>query len=100
MALDSLLIAPERYTPQWGVFLGLHSASDRLRSARNDADLLDTADFLWNMAVQLEDGDLSEVERELRAAQDRLREALERNAPEEEIPVAVVLGACATVDPS
>jgi uncharacterized protein (TIGR02302 family) len=85
MALDALLIAPERYTPQWGVFLGLRSAGDRLRSARGDADLLEVAEFLWNMAVQLEDGDLSEAERELRAAQERLREALERNAPEEEV---------------
>ena len=85
LALDALLIAPERYTPQWGVFLGLRSASERLRSARSDADLLEVADYLWHMAVQLEDGDLSEAERELRAAQERLREAMERNAPSEEI---------------
>jgi uncharacterized protein (TIGR02302 family) len=85
VALDSLLIAPERYTPQWGVFMGLRSATERLRSAKNDADLLEVADFLWHMAVQLEDGDLSDAERELRAAQDRLRDAIERNAPQEEI---------------
>src|ERR671926_409545 len=57
----------------------------RRRSARNDADLVDVADYLWNMAVQLEDGDLSDAERELRAAQERLRDAMERNAPQEEI---------------
>ena len=85
IALDALLIAPERYTTQWGIFLGLKAAGDRLRSARTDADLLDVADYLWHMAVQIEDGDLSEAERELRAAQERLREAMERNAPPEEI---------------
>ena len=85
LALDSLLIAPDRFTPEWGVFLGLRMAADRLRSARSDADLTEVADWLWAMALQIEDGDLSDAERELRAAQERLREAVERNAPEQEI---------------
>lgn len=85
LALDSLLIAPERYTPEWGVFLGLRVAADRLRAARGDADLTDVADWLWEMALQIEDGDLSGAERELRAAQERLREAMERGAGDEEI---------------
>jgi uncharacterized protein (TIGR02302 family) len=84
-ALDALLIAPERFTPQWGVFLGLRSGTERLRRATNDAELLEVAEWLWTMAVQIEDGDLSEAERDLRAAQERLREALERNAPQDEI---------------
>lgn len=85
LALDALLIAPERYTPQWGVFLGLRLAAQRLRAARTDEALLEVADWLWTMAQQIEDGDLSEAERDLRAAQERLREALERNAGEDEI---------------
>ena len=40
---------------------------------------------LWSMAVQLEDGNVSETEKALRAAQDALREALERGASDEEI---------------
>jgi uncharacterized protein (TIGR02302 family) len=84
-ALDALLIAPETFTPQWGVFMGLRMGSDRLRSARSDQDLLDVADWLWNMALQIEDGNLSDAERELRAAQDRLKEAMDRGAPNEEI---------------
>ena len=84
VGLDSLLIAPDRFTPQWGVFMGLRIAAERLRGARNDADLTEVAEWLWTMAVQIEDGDLSEAERELRAAQERLREALERGADEQE----------------
>ncbi|HEX2510260.1 MAG TPA: TIGR02302 family protein [Microvirga sp.] len=84
-ALDALLIAPDRYTPQWGVFLGLRTATERLRRARTDDQLVEVADWLWAMALQIEDGDLSEAERDLRAAQDRLREAMDRNAPSEEI---------------
>jgi len=37
------------------------------------------------MAVLLEDGNVSETEKQLRAAQDALREALERGAPDDEI---------------
>src|SRR3954470_769488 len=84
-ALDALLIAPDRYTPEWGVFLGLRTAAERLRKAKNDADLVEVADWLWAMALQIEDGGLSDGERELRAAQERLREALDRNADPEEI---------------
>ena len=85
LALDSLLIAPERFTPEWGVFLGLRAAATRLRAARSDPELVEVADWLWAMALQIEDGDLSDAERQLRAAQEQLRDAIERGAPEEEI---------------
>lgn len=85
IALDSLLIAPERFTPEWGVFLGLKFAATRYRAARTDQDLMGVADWLWAMALQIEEGDLSDAERELRAAQERLRDAMERGADEKEI---------------
>ncbi|MBL0407472.1 TIGR02302 family protein [Microvirga aerilata] len=85
VALDALLIAPESYTPQWGVFMGLRAGTERLRAAKTDQDLLDVAEWLWTMALQIEDGGLSDAERELRAAQERLREAMERGAPNEEM---------------
>ena len=40
---------------------------------------------LWAMAVQIEDGNVSEAEQALRQAQDALRQALERGATDEEI---------------
>ena len=64
---------------------GLRLGAERLRTAKGDPDLVAVADWLWAMALQIEDGDLSEAERELRAAQDRLREAMDCNAPNEEI---------------
>ncbi|WP_375460988.1 TIGR02302 family protein [uncultured Enterovirga sp.] len=84
-ALDALLIAPEQFTPEWGIFLGLRAAADRYRTARSDEDLSGVAEWLWAMALQIEEGDLSDAERELRAAQERLREAMERGAGEKEI---------------
>jgi uncharacterized protein (TIGR02302 family) len=85
VALDAILIAPDQFTPQWGVFLGLRAGTERLRRAKTDQDLIEVADWLWTMALQIEDGDLSDAEREMRAAQDRLREAIDRGAPNEEI---------------
>jgi uncharacterized protein (TIGR02302 family) len=84
-ALDALMLAPEKFTQESGVFLGLTTASARLRLSRTDDDLRGVVDYLWEIAVLIEDGTLSDVEKQLRAAQDALREALERGASEEEI---------------
>ncbi|GJD34520.1 TIGR02302 family protein [Methylobacterium aerolatum] len=84
-SLDGLLVAPELFTPQASVFLGLRTAANRLRQASSDADLTEVADLLWEMALKIEDGDLSDAEKQLRQAQDRLKEAIDRNAPDEEI---------------
>jgi uncharacterized protein (TIGR02302 family) len=84
-ALDALLVAPDTFTPQPAIFLGLRTATERLRRARSDTDLVDVADLLWEMALKIEDGDLSDAEKQLRQAQDRLKEAIERNAPDDEI---------------
>ncbi|WP_457106022.1 TIGR02302 family protein [Methylobacterium sp. P5_C11] len=84
-ALDALLVAPDTFTPQPAIFLGLRTATERLRRARTDTDLTDVADLLWEMALKIEDGDLSDAEKQLRQAQDRLKEAIERNAPDDEI---------------
>jgi uncharacterized protein (TIGR02302 family) len=84
-ALDALLIAPEIFETPPGVYLGLRSAQARLSEARSDQDLVGVADFLWAMALQIEDGDASQAERDLRAAEQRLREALDRGASDAEI---------------
>ncbi|WP_039892916.1 TIGR02302 family protein [Methylobacterium mesophilicum] len=84
-ALDALLVAPDTFTPQPAIFLGLRTATERLRSAKTDPELVEVADLLWAMALKIEDGDLSDAEKQLRQAQDRLKEAIERNAPDDEI---------------
>src|SRR5215207_9882366 len=49
-AIDALLIEPEVYTKEWGVFMGLRAVSARLRAARTDPELIEVADFLSAMA--------------------------------------------------
>jgi uncharacterized protein (TIGR02302 family) len=84
-ALEALLLAPEKFTPEPAIFLGLRTAATRLKLARNDDDLRSVVDYLWEIAVLIEDGTMSDAERDLRAAQDALRQALERGASDEEI---------------
>jgi uncharacterized protein (TIGR02302 family) len=84
-ALDALMIAPEVFGTPAPVYLGLKFAQTRLAEAHNDSDLVGVADFLWAMALQIEDGDASQAERDLRAAEQKLREALDRGASDEEI---------------
>ena len=84
-ALDALAIAPERFMPEVAHYLGLRSIYWQLRSAKSDDQLREVVGRLWQMAVAIEDGQLSDAEAALRAAQEALRQALERGASEEEI---------------
>ncbi len=84
-ALDVLSIAPERFTPEPGVYLGLRSIYHDLENAKSDDALREVVARLWDMAVQLEDGNVSQAEQALRQAQEALRQALDRGASEEEI---------------
>ena len=84
-ALSGLSIAPELFDTPANIYLGLKQAKTSLEHARSDADLLDVAALLWAMAQQLENGDASKAERDLRAAEQALREALQRGASDEEI---------------
>jgi uncharacterized protein (TIGR02302 family) len=84
-ALDALLIAPEIFTPEAGQYLGLRSVAHQLDGARTDDQLREVVGALWALALAIEDGDTSDAEKALRAAQDALKQALERGASDEEI---------------
>jgi len=84
-ALDALLIAPELFTPRSGTYLGLRRVAEQLRRANGDPALIDVAEQLWQLALVIEDGDLSDAEKQLRQAQQALRDAIERGAGEDEI---------------
>jgi uncharacterized protein (TIGR02302 family) len=84
-ALNALLIAPELFMREVGQYLGLRSVVRELETAHSDEALREVVGSLWALAVTIEDGDISDVDRALRAAQDALKEALERGASDEEI---------------
>jgi uncharacterized protein (TIGR02302 family) len=84
-ALDTLTIAPERFIPETAVFLGLRAIYFDLSSAKSDDQLREVVARMWEMATQLEDGNVSQAEQALRQAQEQLRQALERGANDEEL---------------
>ncbi len=84
-ALDALTWAPEKFNIESKVYLGLRSIFYQLARAKSDDQLRDVVARMWDMAVTLEDGNMSDAEQALRAAQEALRQALERGASEEEI---------------
>ncbi len=84
-ALDALTIAPEKFTPEASVYLGLRSIYYDLEHARSDPQLREVVARMWDMAVRLEGGNVSDAAQALRQAQDALRQALERGASDEEL---------------
>ena len=85
-ALDALMIAPELFmSDEAGHYLGLYSVTRQLEAARSDDELRDVVASLWALAVTIEDGNITDVDKALRAAQDALKQALERGASDEEI---------------
>jgi uncharacterized protein (TIGR02302 family) len=85
IALEALMIAPEAFTPELGHYLGMRSVAAQLGRANSREAMRETVDSMWALAVAIEDGNISDVEKALRAAQDALKEALERGASDEEI---------------
>jgi uncharacterized protein (TIGR02302 family) len=84
-ALNALTLAPERFDMEASVYLGLRSIFWQLLRSKTDDQLREVVARMWDMAVQLEDGSVSEAEQALRAAEEALRQALERGASDEEI---------------
>jgi uncharacterized protein (TIGR02302 family) len=82
---DALTIAPDETIPNLTHYLLLESVRGRLDYARSEEDLREAIDYMWSVALQMEDGNLSLAERRLRDAQNALAEALENGASEEEI---------------
>jgi uncharacterized protein (TIGR02302 family) len=85
IALEALMIAPEAFTPELGHYLGMRSVATQLGRANSRDAMRETVDSMWALAVAIEDGNITDVEKALRAAQDALKEALERGASDEEI---------------
>lgn len=82
---EAVSLRPEETIPNKTHYLLLQSAQARMKLAYNEEMLKNTADYLWEIALGIEDGDLSQAEKRLRDAQDALSQALERKAPDEEI---------------
>ena len=83
-ALDALTLAPDQIEDS-GIYLGLRVGYNRLVNARDDDDLREVLDYLWQMARAVEDGELADAEERLEAAREALEQALEDGASPDEI---------------
>ncbi|SFJ30440.1 TIGR02302 family protein [Aerobium aerolatum] len=83
--MDAITLRPEETIPELAHYLGIVAAMTRLRMATSDDELRDVADYLWTMALTIEDGALSAAERRLRQAQEALKQAIENGASDEEL---------------
>lgn len=84
-ALDALTIEPEGFIEKTSIYLGLRSVYHRIERENTRQAIASAVDQLWDIAVKIEDGMLSDAEQALKDARDRLAKALEEGASEEEI---------------
>ena len=84
--LLTLAARPDRYFDDTVVFLGLKAAANRLYFKAPDTKGINALQsLLWDVALRIEDGDVSTVMRKLRQIERMLQEALAGDADDEEI---------------
>ena len=84
-ALAALTLEPEGFIETNGIYLGLRSVYHRLERDGSRQAINESVDQLWHLALNIEDGKLSEAERALKDAQDKLSDALQKGADEKEL---------------
>jgi uncharacterized protein (TIGR02302 family) len=84
-ALDALTLAPDKFTPDAGIYLGLRTIYLMLVHAKTDDELRDVVKRLWSMAVDIEDGEVADAQQALRNAEEALRQALQNGASDAQI---------------
>ena len=84
-AFEALLIAPDTFHTPDSAYVGMRHVVDALQRVPSDATLKGLGDFIWQMALDLEDGHIPQAEQGLRAAQEKLRQALQHGASPAEI---------------
>ena len=74
--MDAITLRPEATFDNMSHYLGIISARTRLKLAETDDALRDEVSYLWDIALGIEEGDLSAAEKRLRQAQQALKDAL------------------------
>lgn len=89
LALAALTLEPDGFIDDVQVYLGLRTALYRLEREQTRAGRNSVIEQLWHIALRIEDGDLSDAERRMREAQDKLSKLLEDGASDKEIEEAM-----------
>ncbi len=85
-ALDALTLFPEAFISDKAVYLGLRSVMHRLNSDPERKAIAGSIEHLWHLALRIENGGgLSAAERRLKEIQEKLSQAIQNGASQEEI---------------
>ena len=84
-ALDALTIAPDKFTPDASIYLGLRTIYWQLVHAGSDDQMRAVVQRMWQMALDIEDGNVADAQAALRNAEEALRQALANGASDQEI---------------
>lgn len=76
---------PKSYRDDPVVQLGLRVGAARLAASADKPVIVDTQKLLWDLAMRLEQGATSDAERAVEDARQQLRDAMQRQAGDEEI---------------
>ena len=87
--MDAITLRPEDTFDNMAHYLAIMSARSRLKMAENDDQLRGEVSYLWEIALGIEEGNLSAAEKRLRQAQQALQDAIKNGASDAEIDKAM-----------
>lgn len=87
--MDAITLRPEDTFDNMSHYLAIMSARSRLKMAVNDDQLRSEVSYLWEIALGIEEGNLSAAEKRLRQAQQALQDAIKNGASDAEIEKAM-----------
>ncbi|MBZ9984054.1 MULTISPECIES: TIGR02302 family protein [unclassified Mesorhizobium] len=87
--MDAITLRPEDTFDNMSHYLAIMSARSRLKMADSDDQLRNEVSYLWEIALGIEEGNLSAAEKRLRQAQQALQDAIKNGASDAEIEKAM-----------
>ncbi|MBZ9889296.1 TIGR02302 family protein [Mesorhizobium sp. BR1-1-3] len=87
--MDAITLRPEDTFDNMSHYLAIMSARTRLKMADSDDQLRSEVSYLWEIALGIEEGNLSAAEKRLRQAQQALQDAIKNGATDAEIEKAM-----------
>ncbi|MER9330423.1 TIGR02302 family protein [Mesorhizobium sp. M0488] len=87
--MDAITLRPEDTFNNMSHYLAIMSARSRLKQADSDDELRNEVSYLWEIALGIEEGNLSAAEKRLRQAQQALEDAIKNGASDQEIEKAM-----------
>ena len=83
--IGDLSLQPSFFRDDFAVFMGLRATVQTLARQPVGEELANVEQLMWEIALKIEDGNVPDAQKSLRAAQQALQDALARDAPDAEV---------------